>query len=57
MYCYMAGKQLGIPVTCVMPVIAPFTKVDRCRKFGANVILKGEEQCCLFFSYSSTCVA
>jgi threonine dehydratase len=36
------GKMLGIPITCVMPTTAPFTKVDRCRKFGANVILHGE---------------
>jgi len=36
------GKDLGIPVTCVMPTSAPMAKVDKCRKFGANVILKGE---------------
>jgi threonine dehydratase len=36
------GKDLGIPVTCVMPSGAPLTKVDKCRKFGANVILHGE---------------
>lgn len=24
-----------------MPTTAPFTKVDRCRKFGANVVLHG----------------
>lgn len=35
------GKLLNIPVTCVMPVNAPLTKIDRCRKFGANVILHG----------------
>ena len=35
------GKDLGIPVTCVMPTTAPITKVDKCRKFGANVILQG----------------
>ncbi len=35
------GKDLGIPVTCVMPSTAPLTKVDKCRKFGANVILQG----------------
>ena len=32
------GKDLGIPVTCVMPTIAPLTKVSKCRKFGATVI-------------------
>ncbi|KAJ1406240.1 tryptophan synthase beta subunit-like PLP-dependent enzyme [Ochromonadaceae sp. CCMP2298] len=36
------GKDLGIPVTCVMPTSAPMAKVDKCRKFGANVILHGE---------------
>lgn len=35
------GRDLGIPVTCVMPSIAPLTKVNNCRKFGANVILHG----------------
>ena len=36
------GRDLGIPVTCVMPVTAPFAKLDKCRKYGANVILHGE---------------
>jgi hypothetical protein len=36
------GKLLGIPVTCVMPRTAPLAKVDKCRKFGATIILKGE---------------
>lgn len=36
------GKDLGIPITCVMPVNAPFAKVDKCRKYGANVVLHGE---------------
>jgi threonine dehydratase len=35
------GKDLGIPVTCVMPTVAPLTKVENCRKYGANVILQG----------------
>ena len=35
------GADLGIPVTCVMPTTAPLTKVDKCRKLGANVILHG----------------
>lgn len=35
------GKDLNIPVTCVMPVTAPITKVEKCRKFGANVVLHG----------------
>lgn len=36
------GKNLGIPVTCVMPQTAPLTKVEKCRKFGANVVLHGQ---------------
>lgn len=36
------GKDLGIPVRCVMPVNAPITKVGNCRKFGAAVMLHGE---------------
>jgi threonine synthase len=36
------GKDLGVPVICVMPTTAPLAKVDKCRKFGANVILHGE---------------
>jgi len=35
------GKELGVPVTCVMPILAPLAKVDKCRKFGANVIIHG----------------
>jgi threonine dehydratase len=36
------GKDLGIPVICIMPNNAPMTKVDKCKKFGAKVILHGE---------------
>merc|ERR1719217_1196441 len=36
------GKQLGIPVTVVMPTLAPMAKVDKCRYFGANVVIHGE---------------
>ncbi|TMS33639.1 hypothetical protein L596_001358 [Steinernema carpocapsae] len=35
------GKQLGIPVTVVMPVFAPLMKISCCRSYGATVILKG----------------
>lgn len=35
------GQQLGIPVTVVMPTVAPLAKVDKCRKFGARVIIEG----------------
>ena len=35
------GKRLGISVTVVMPEISPITKVNNCRKHGANVIIQG----------------
>ncbi|KAL3869379.1 hypothetical protein ACJMK2_042064 [Sinanodonta woodiana] len=35
------GLDLGIPITVVMPVIAPLMKIQACRKYGANVIIKG----------------
>lgn len=34
--------DLGIPVTVVMPRIAPLTKVQNCRDIGANVVLEGD---------------
>ena len=36
------AKRLGIPATIVMPETTPFTKVDRTRSHGANVVLSGE---------------
>jgi threonine dehydratase len=36
------GRDLDIGVTCIMPLAAPMAKVDKCRKFGAKVILHGE---------------
>ncbi|GJQ69158.1 hypothetical protein Trydic_g6313 [Trypoxylus dichotomus] len=35
------GKLLGISITVVMPIVAPLIKVERCRVFGANVIIHG----------------
>lgn len=37
--CYH-GMKLNIPVTVVMPVTAPIMKVQKCRNYGANVIVK-----------------
>ncbi|MBU0726736.1 MAG: threonine ammonia-lyase [Alphaproteobacteria bacterium] len=37
-----SARQLGIPATIVMPEQTPFTKVERTRRYGARVILKGE---------------
>src|SRR5690349_9115687 len=37
------GRDLGIPVTVVMPRFAPLIKVATCRRLGANVILHGDD--------------
>ncbi|KAL7559696.1 hypothetical protein ACA910_017599 [Epithemia clementina (nom. ined.)] len=36
------GQLLGVAVTVVMPTTAPIAKIDKCRKFGARVILHGQ---------------
>ncbi|WP_137391360.1 threonine ammonia-lyase [Rhodoligotrophos defluvii] len=36
------AKRLGIPATIVMPVTTPFTKVERTRAHGADIVLAGE---------------
>ena len=36
------GAELGIPVTVLMPSIAPLTKITKCRALGARVILEGD---------------
>lgn len=40
--CYH-GYQLGIPVTVVMPIIAPMMKIQKCRDYKANVIIEGKD--------------
>src|SRR5436190_20454632 len=35
------ARLLGIPVTVVMPQVAPLTKISNCRKLGATVLLEG----------------
>lgn len=35
------GKQLGIPVTVVMPETAPLTKITKCEGLGATVLKHG----------------
>lgn len=35
------GRELGVSSTVVMPVVAPMAKVDKCRKFGARIIIHG----------------
>ena len=38
----MSARELGIPATIVMPENTPFMKVERTRRYGARVVLKGE---------------
>ncbi|XP_066254983.1 L-threonine ammonia-lyase isoform X3 [Euwallacea similis] len=40
--CYH-GYQLGIPVTVVMPLIAPIMKIQKCREYHANVVIEGKD--------------
>lgn len=40
--CYH-GYKLGIPITVVMPILAPIMKITACRKYGANVIVDGND--------------
>jgi len=40
--CYH-GKRLRIPVTVVMPTVAPIIKIEACRNFGASVIVRGDD--------------
>nr|XP_008196308.1 PREDICTED: L-threonine ammonia-lyase isoform X1 [Tribolium castaneum] len=40
--CYH-GYLLGIPVTVVMPIIAPIMKIQKCKEFNANVIMEGKD--------------
>ncbi|CAG9813830.1 unnamed protein product [Phaedon cochleariae] len=37
------GAQLGIPVTVVMPIISPIMKVQKCKEYGARVVVKGKD--------------
>lgn len=37
------GKQLNIPVTVVMPKTAPIMKIQKCIKYGAEVIVEGAD--------------
>jgi len=37
------GNSLNIPVTVVMPVVAPIMKVHLCKHYGANIIMHGAD--------------
>ncbi|XP_045178315.2 L-threonine ammonia-lyase-like [Mercenaria mercenaria] len=39
------GKCLGIPVSVVMPTIAPLMKIKACEKFGAKIKISGHNIC------------
>ncbi|CAH0380608.1 unnamed protein product [Bemisia tabaci] len=35
------GQRLKIPVTVIMPIVAPIMKIQSCRNLGANVVVQG----------------
>ena len=37
------GRELGVPVTVVVPTTAPLVKQGRCRSYGARVLLHGRD--------------
>ncbi|XP_066992529.2 L-threonine ammonia-lyase isoform X2 [Anabrus simplex] len=37
------GKSLNIPVTVVMPIVAPIMKIQLCRQYGATVVIQGKD--------------
>jgi len=37
------GGVMGIPVTVVMPIVAPIMKVENCKRYGANVVIHGND--------------
>ena len=36
------GGLLSIPVTVVMPVVAPIMKIENCKRYGATVVIHGQ---------------
>lgn len=39
------GQSLGIPVTVVMPTIAPIMKIQACKTYGASIVIDGDNIC------------
>lgn len=37
------ANQLKIPTTVVMPNIAPIMKIQKCKSYGANVVVHGDD--------------
>ena len=40
-FTFLYFPKSDIPVTVVMPVVAPIMKIENCKKFGANVLIHG----------------
>jgi len=36
------GKQLGVPVSVLMPTVAPMAKRSKCATFGAHIVVHGD---------------
>ena len=49
------GQTLNVPVTVVMPIIAPMMKVELCRSFNATVIVQGACWCLLAAELPCVC--
>lgn len=37
------GWKLNIPVTVVMPIVAPIMKIQKCREYKAEVVVQGKD--------------
>jgi threonine dehydratase len=37
------GHKLNIPVTVVMPIVAPIMKIQACQQHGAHVVVQGND--------------
>jgi threonine dehydratase len=37
------GHKLNIPVTVVMPIVAPIMKIQSCQQHGARVVVQGND--------------
>jgi threonine dehydratase len=37
------GNKLNIPVTVVMPIVAPIMKIQACQQHRATVVVKGQD--------------
>ena len=44
------GQNLNIPVTVVMPTIAPIMKIQACKTYGAIIQIQGDNICEVTYS-------